>query len=706
MSVEVEDVYEIDDDSQSETYRPRKRLERRKVTQSTRRRSTLLYLEKYGLDQPNWYTSPEQQQEEEIILAESPTSIEEHLIEHTSTTTTTTTRNTKQPTSYRNSVQITTSQKRPSRFIKPEKSSFVSPSLQISVMTPSEFKHVQRLFDTYSAKIYLEGYLYKKNHLNSKGTTCEPINQDWDLYYIELSGPVLTLWNAQKSSDEDVIMPQYINIMDSTVTPLEDQKSFSLNSAGTNRFLFQSLNKSSLTNWILAIRLSCFECAKIQELYTNAFILRPQFNHITSMHHKSKSGYVQVRFPGATGWKRFWAVASNHKRGLLFKRSNNSKIFFYESKKAKYPIMTLDKVVQAYTVYPESPKLIKMATLFKIEGSLYKSANKLVSASSSALVMAADTNDLVDWLVSIFDIFKLYGRPNCFLDDPKNQNSLNFGDQRTDNLFLELQDVIGKVDVGLSSNLLLNKIDFSSILHNKMTSTLSHKNTPPATVSNHPTAATTHSLSMVCASDESEEEDEADIDVNNDSLFSTKETEKIEVTNSESKSSSEASRPSPSTPSSDNLFLPVQNNADTCSISTSSSTSTRYVKKPFYAQQKCMSTSHLSHFSPTQWPMYASTGSIFLKDHWESSRPPVHNTSTYKSPSSYYAASIGTRTTDEDDDDDDNTPIGESFASLPFHHPKQPENQTSKTQEQMNRMMFEQQQRQLMLMQQQVCTNF
>lgn len=475
--------FDTDSLSQQSEYTPSSKPVRRQVSMATRRRSQMLYLEKYGLNQPGWHAS-----HDDYELSSQNDSVNEPTTEYTAEPEeiapiriSNTLSGLKRPVSIRNIAEITITQQRPTNYIKPQKS-FKNQSNTI----PNEFIPIQKLLEDYSEKVYMEGYLFKRNDLNSNGTSCGT-KKIWTKWYVELCGPVLTLWDAESPTNKDVF-PQYINITDSTVnnesrlTAETKPNLFSLNSAGANRFLLQAENAEALHRWILVIRLSCFECARIQEIYTKAFIHRPQYITQQLLVIKENAattteGFVQARFPGATGWKKFWAVVSNRKtEKRLFQKkivTTGGQIMFFESKKAKHPMMTLENVVQVYTVYPESPQLINMATLFKMEGSLYKTnrnghQKQLVSVSSSALVMTSNTSELVQWLVGCFDAFKLYGRPDLLLEDSQNPKSLSFaGDKPQGRLFLEPSEVLS-VDSGYGSTLLNNKKEFSAILLDKI----------------------------------------------------------------------------------------------------------------------------------------------------------------------------------------------------------------------------------------------
>ncbi|KAG1222579.1 hypothetical protein G6F35_005207 [Rhizopus arrhizus] len=531
-----------DSDDSSSDYTPSPRPSRRQITNSVRRHSRLLYLEKYGLNQPGWYSSDnlndyendssddelneeieEQRKKIEQYKAQLPTTPTNKDTESVNET------SLKRPVSIRNYAQITSTQKRPPKFVKPINS---ASSIGKVALPPTEFVKVHKLLESYEKKIYIEGYLQKKNDLKSNGSSCAV--KKWSVWYVELCGPVLSLWDASElsSTSNDDIFPQYINITDSTVNIEQDSplNIFSLNSAGANRYVLQAPDPESLRRWVSAIRLSCFECSRIQEIYTRAFITRPQYTKCLTNHKKSRlgqAGFLHVRFPNATGWKQYWVVVSNQKKQKsLFSRktvSFSGRIMFFESKKAKHPVMTIQNVVQAYTVYPESPKLINAATLFKIEGSLYKNGYgnndlQLINASSSALLMTSSTIELVEWLVHIFDAFQLYGLPTSLLSDPCNPKSLDFGDVATyklkQRLFLELEEIS---QVSIEDALLSNKAEFNALLAQKLKHGLSSLKTlseKSITSENHdsllsPVAST---KALTCGDVMSEKEEDSDDD--------------------------------------------------------------------------------------------------------------------------------------------------------------------------------------------------
>lgn len=397
------------------------------------------------------------------------------------------------PLSVRNLAPITSA--RPAVFVKPAPQQ--APNIGSA---PSDMQYTLRLYDSFNQKVYFEGYLQKMNDLAVDG---KPVpDRQWTNWYVELCGPVLTIWDAsnviQNSETgetevtcEDSISPTYINITDSVVdvvgtfqyaTPPRENV-FVLNSAGSNRFYLQASNAHVMNRWVCAIRLACFETSKLHEIYTRNLLSRSLWSDILEKQSGKVEGWIQARLGGATEWQRYWVVVTDKRdeKRLFGKKSiaSRGQLMFYETKKSKVPIITIVNVVCAYAVYPENPKLIDLGTILKVEGSMYSSTtndHQSGSATAFALLMTSSSKEMVQWLIGIYDAFKLYGRPEMLLSDSSNINSLNFAEPvfgRQSQLFLEVGE-IEHINVQ-NETLLDSKIAFAGVLRSK----LEHQNRMP-----------------------------------------------------------------------------------------------------------------------------------------------------------------------------------------------------------------------------------
>ncbi|KAI9249276.1 hypothetical protein BY458DRAFT_427394, partial [Sporodiniella umbellata] len=309
---------------------------------------------------------------------------------------------------------------RPAQFVKP---AIVAP---FNHNVPTEFQTTQALYGRYLQKVYLEGYVEKKNEFAMDGQPCQ---EPWSRWYMELCGPSLLLW----PDVEDQTTPQLINIVEAAVEMFEEGSVFSLNSAGANQFLFST---EIANQWIAAIRLSTFESIRIQEIFTYR-LLSSQADLLAKPINKME-GAVQIRFEGA--WDKYWVVISDKTKKLFSgKKPSSGKIQIYESKKAKSPLQTFISVSQLHVIYPEPPQAIDSATVFKIVG-------KTEEKDITCFIMVP-SRELSPWVVSVMDVFKLHGRPLHLLDDATNPQSLNFGETlQSPSLFLSLSEVLAGQD--------------------------------------------------------------------------------------------------------------------------------------------------------------------------------------------------------------------------------------------------------------------
>lgn len=492
------------------------RHDHQRPTIASRRQSRLLYAEKYGLTSPDWCASSidggndsgnsscvdEDENKDDNLDDLKPTPLQRRSYSLSAATLC------GRPRSLFNLSQPSTTTLRPAAFVKPTTAtSFGTPPSTV----PSDMINIQRLYEQYHRKVYMEGFVVKRNQCNSDGSLCQ--DDCWSKVYVELSGPILSLWDGdslKNNGTSGTILPHYINISDATANLVNDNNNDDtvmviLNTAGRNQYLIrpEPPTLSSAQHWVTAIRLSCFECARLFEIYTRYLLLRPTYLQLwRSMQTSSTStrttltakpsksirrhrteGFLQARFAGDTEWKRYWAVACDQREEKrLFGKAKSvpcrGQLMFYKSKKAKYPSVTLVDIAYAYTLYPQSPQLIDLSTIFKVEGTVLPTTTNgkqpLTNAPSGTLLMTSTTKEMMQWLVGIFAVFKLYGQPTCLLDDPLNPKALNFGetaaindDDDSDGLFLENTDVI-HLSVGQDETLRDSKMAFTDVLAQKL----------------------------------------------------------------------------------------------------------------------------------------------------------------------------------------------------------------------------------------------
>ncbi|CAO3702595.1 unnamed protein product [Rhizopus stolonifer] len=317
--------------------------------------------------------------------------------------------------------QPLSSPQRPNNFIKP------LPPQSNPPTASGDLRVAQTLYERYSQKIYWQGYVDKRNDLTVEGKECQ---DPWSRWYMELCGPSLSLWPDVK----DQVTGQCVAILEAKVQPFvqEGEDVFSLNSAGSNRFLFRTRD---MDQWMEAIKLSCYESKLIQAILTYKVIAAQ--TDLLSKPVTKMEGEVQVRFE-KQGWEKYWTTVSDKSKKMFGKKSTAAKISFYESKKAKTAVKTIASVSHIHVVYPEPPQSIDSATVFKIMGHNAEEAEEAVTC-----FVMVPARELAPWIVSILDTFKLNGRPLHLLNDPANPQSLNFAETANDpNLFLSLNEAL------------------------------------------------------------------------------------------------------------------------------------------------------------------------------------------------------------------------------------------------------------------------
>ncbi|KAF9804479.1 hypothetical protein IEO21_09380 [Rhodonia placenta] len=307
-----------------------------------------------------------------------------------------------------------------------------SSSSTASPMHP-EIRSIVQLTLAHAHKIYFSGPLVKRVERQPDGQ--KPARDEgWRDVWAQLGGTTLSVWDMkaveEASKQGKQVPPTYINVTDAfvnvlaSVTVPETQLSpatkysnvLTLNTAGSNLYLFACPASDALVSWTAALRLSAWEKSRLEEIYT-AHLIRVTLSDDrrdipTTLVHGRMEGWVRIRIAGQVDWKRAWMVVSagghthdgssvssidqSHRpgspgspgssNGTRMKRMSN--LFSRErspprpvkpiiqflaspkSKDRKKPILTLRDITQAFAVYPERPELISRSTLIKLEGQL------------------------------------------------------------------------------------------------------------------------------------------------------------------------------------------------------------------------------------------------------------------------------------------------------------------------------------------------
>ncbi|KAJ2734382.1 hypothetical protein IW152_002391 [Coemansia sp. BCRC 34962] len=330
-------------------------------------------------------------------------------------------------------------------------------------------------FDTFRQKLYIRGVLGKKNDRAADGRPYSM--RKWTRWYVELRGPVLVFWNlldTQLSAYlEDitaivdgrvrlgspefertvghikniVLKPNFINITDaacSIVGKLKKRDSvWTLHSSGANRFFMQAVDDRAMNEWVRALRLACFEAAKLYEYYTASLIAERY--PATLLAQRPTEYHVQVRFAGTNDWVPCLMALTAGPTQISFSSEDDAA--------PRVILASIKSARAAYCIYPDCLDLVDTAVIAKLEGDCEIDPSLLPRLEDAdgdgeapavtsrthgayALVIFQSPPDMMSALVEAANNAKLYNAPASFLPD--------FLPTRDANLYLSVVDIADK----------------------------------------------------------------------------------------------------------------------------------------------------------------------------------------------------------------------------------------------------------------------
>ncbi|KAG0047746.1 hypothetical protein BGZ83_007247 [Gryganskiella cystojenkinii] len=350
----------------------------------------------------------------------------------------------------------------------------------------SDTESVLKQFDVYFGKIYIKGQLQKKAECGLDGFKMP--GQQWAAYRAELVGRTLKIVPMNGPSGAGGVAEE-MNMEEARVEMQDGPNggTFTINWMGANKAVFQPVQQLSLgapevgstcQDWVCAIRLSCYECSRLQEIYTSTLLRRPKFRDqvAASIEGPIKhEGMLRVRFWAGEEWLRLWVVITDQRGGgeeikkkkqgkILQATPIRGQIHFYEHQKAKRPFVSMYNVSQAYAVCPSRSSLNASkdnkamdeegSLTIKLEGDVVLQRENLSSprkgffnSPSPPSVMARDLQGLLPtgrsmfamfqvpnavertkFLLGTSEAFRIYGKPGPLLfDSPTDPAAMNFG---------------------------------------------------------------------------------------------------------------------------------------------------------------------------------------------------------------------------------------------------------------------------------------
>ncbi|KAI4187194.1 MAG: hypothetical protein L6R41_002962 [Letrouitia leprolyta] len=383
------------------------------------------------------------------------------------------------PTPRQRTRAATASSSRPMSMVQ----TYQPPLMEIGQDVIPELQPIFSFLNSHSNKLYQEGYFLKLNDLDSHGRP--NTDRSWTECFAQLVGTILSLWDAAEldaAGHDGEVAPRFINLADASIKMIETLPTraqgaqplhnvLSVSTAGKNRYLFHFNSFHSLTQWTAGIRLAMFENTTLQEAYTGSLIAGKGklLNNIKVIMERIRfkhEDWARVRFGAGTPWRRCWCVISppdekevQQQQKALKKKSAYDRVApilkgnikFYDTRKIKKgtrPIATINDAFSAYAIYPQSKPLIDQSTLVKVEGIITIHSSPETTTEGFVFVMpeahAAVTGFemMLRWLVPLYDVYGLYGRPNRLIADVSDVRSLMFALPQTRRYgYLDILDV-------------------------------------------------------------------------------------------------------------------------------------------------------------------------------------------------------------------------------------------------------------------------
>ncbi|KAL8967123.1 MAG: hypothetical protein Q9183_003056 [Haloplaca sp. 2 TL-2023] len=357
------------------------------------------------------------------------------------------------------------------------------PLMEIGQDVIPELQPVFSFLNSHSNKLFQEGYFLKLNDLDSHGRPNS--DRTWTEVFAQLVGTILSLWDAAEldtAGKDGEVAPKFINLADASIKMIETlptrnqgaeplQNVLSISTAGKNRYLFHFNSLHSLTQWTAGIRLAMFEHVTLQEAYTGSLVAGKGklLNNIKVIMERIRfkhEDWARVRFGAGTPWRRCWCIISppdekevQQQQKSLKKKSAYDRnvpvlkgtVKFYDTKKITKktrPIATINDAYSAYAIYPQSKPLIDQSTLVKVEGNITIHSSPESTTEGFVFVMPevhpaiTGFEMMLRWLMPVYDVYGLYGRPNRLIADVHDVRSLMFAMPQTRRYgFLDILDV-------------------------------------------------------------------------------------------------------------------------------------------------------------------------------------------------------------------------------------------------------------------------
>lgn len=351
---------------------------------------------------------------------------------------------------------------------------------------------VAKLVKTYYEKSYIFGFLKISEIFEIEGDVVSQLesvkdiimDMNYSIYLAEIKGPNMRFWPAndfgeatlEKITELRKTDPGILRMLDCSVETLENSifldEALALRFAGSKTILMQPA-AAEKEGWVSAIRLSCYENGKINEIYTVERFTTEIGNTVSRYPKPSFCGEVRVFHLGDSNWKKMACYARNGATSMRerFLKENQLEesgemIFFQAMTAKKELVFAISHIILVHFLSPDfTSESNSGGQCIRIEGNVIFGKkfrkNERNGHVDYVVLQIGSFQDLCTFFKSIVYNFNLHVARGGLESKPIRIQKPPMPPQ---NLYLEIKDVVqGTID----PSLLLSKKRYEKLLQTK-----------------------------------------------------------------------------------------------------------------------------------------------------------------------------------------------------------------------------------------------
>ncbi|KAF9582795.1 hypothetical protein BGW38_010754 [Lunasporangiospora selenospora] len=203
--------------------------------------------------------------------------------------------------------------------------------------------------------------------------------------------------------------------------------------------------RSSCQDWVCAVRLRCYECCRLQEIYTSTLLRQPKFRDqvaATIDNPVKAEGMFRVMFWAGEEFQRLWVVVSDQRGEEIKKKKKQGKILQGAPVRVFDQFFSMNKTDDegSLTIKLEGDVVMQRENLSLPKKGFFSSptppsnvARDLqapfpTGRSMFATFQVPNAIERTKFLLGVAEAFRIYGTPGPPLfNSPMDSSAMNFG---------------------------------------------------------------------------------------------------------------------------------------------------------------------------------------------------------------------------------------------------------------------------------------